>query len=212
MRLPTSLAVALAAVTGLVGLGFGSSSAVAISIGVRPSLLRWGQQATIFGSIPSTRANEKVVVEVKECRQPSFRSLAWAYSETGGSWSIDIEARSNSTLRASWGDDTSDTVSVQQRPGVQLVYRPGRMSDVAIGGIYPFARKRVSIEVFDTKTRTWRKAQSVVLSDYGGAGNYVWTSAKFKARVPANAQIRAVLPRSQAKPCYLAGYSPIVQT
>jgi hypothetical protein len=196
----------------MLGLGFAGSSADTISIGVRPSLLRWGQSATVFGSIPSPKADEKIVVEVKECRQPSFRSLAWAYSDAGGSWSIDIGARTNSTFRATWGDERSDTVIVRQRPGVQLVYRRGRMSDVAIGGIYPFAGKRVSIEVFDKKTRTWKKAQSVLLSDYGGAGNYVWTSAKFKARVPTKAQIRAVLPRNQAKPCYLAGYSPIVQT
>jgi hypothetical protein len=50
--------------------------------------------------------------------------------------------------------------------------------------------------------------RSVVLtkSGYGGSA-----SATFRAAVPKGTLIQAVLPRSQAPPCYLAGYSNLVR-
>ncbi len=56
------------------------------------------------------------------------------------------------------------------------------------------------------------QVQTVKLTEQGGGGGYIWTSGKFRPKVPRNAQMRGVLPLSQAKPCYLAGYSGIVQT
>jgi hypothetical protein len=34
----------------------------------------------------------------------------------------------------------------------------------------------------------------------------------FRPRVPKGTLIRAVLPLSQARPCYLAGYGPLMRT
>jgi hypothetical protein len=183
-----------------------------VSIGARNTVLRWGEQATLFGTVSSSEADEKVVIEVKECGQPTFRSLAWAYTQAGGSWALDMGARVSSQFRAVWGTDKSASVGVQQRPSVQVILRPGARSEVSVGGIYPFAGKRVSLQVFDKKARVWRHVQSVKLTDYGAGGIYVWSSGRFRSKLPKNAQVRGVLSLAQAKPCYLAGYSGIVQT
>jgi hypothetical protein len=212
MRRPVWVAATVAAVA--------ASSALAdsreVSIGVRNSLLRWGEQATLFGSISSPKADEKVVIEVKECGQPTpdLRALSWAYTQAGGSWSVDMGARASSQFRAVWGDDRSSTVRVQQRPFVSVVIRPGNRGEAGVQAIYPFRGKRVSIQVFDKQTRAWKQVQTVKLTEQGGggSGSYTWTSGKFRPKVPKNAQMRGVLPLSQAKPCYLAGYSGIVQT
>ena len=208
MRCSTWIAAGLAAAAA----GSALAGSTAVSIGVRNPVLRWGEQATLFGSISSSRPDEKVVIEVKECGQPSFRDVAWAYSQQGGGWTYDIGARANSQYRASWGDDRSETVGVLQRPSVNVILRPGSRSEVSVGGLYPFTGKRVSLQVFDRKARSWKHVQSVKLRAYGGAGLYVWTSARFRSRLPKNAQARGVLTLAQAKPCYLAGYSGIVQT
>lgn len=208
MRRPAALAAPLAAAA--LGLGFSGASDVTIS--VRDPVLRWGEQATLLGSIPSPKAEEKVVIEVKECGQPAFRAVAWAYTQAGGAWTYELGARASSQFRAAWGDERSNSVAVQQRPYVTLVLRAGGRGEVGIQAIYPFWGKRVSIQVFDKRTRAWRHVQSVKLTEHGGGGAYVWTSGKFRPRLPRNAQVRAVLILSQAKPCYLAGYSGIVQT
>ena len=183
-----------------------------VTISVRNSILRWGEQATLFGSVPTTKADEKVVIEVKECGQPTFRALAWAYTQAGGSWSLDMGARVSSQFRAVWGDDRSASAGVQQRPSVQLILRPGARSEVSVGAIYPFAGKRVSLQVFDKKARVWKHVQFVKLTEYGAGGIYVWSSGRFRSKLPRNAQVRGVFSLAQAKPCYLAGYSGIVQT
>jgi hypothetical protein len=185
-----------------------------VTISVRNPILRWGQQATLFGSVPSTKGDEKVVVEVKECGQPgaAFRSVVWAYTQAGGGWSVDVGARVSSEYRAVWGDQRSVSVKIQQRPFLSVVIRPGNRGEVGVQSIYPFWGKRVSIQVFDKRARVWKQVQTVKLTEQGGGGGYLWTSGKFRPRVPRNAQIRSVLPLSQAKPCYLAGYSGIVQT
>ena len=183
-----------------------------VTIAVRNSILRWGEQATLSGAISSTKADEKVVIEVRECGQPSFRAIAWAYTHEAGSWSLDLGARASSQFRALWGDQRSDTVAVQQRPAVQVILRRGARSEVAVGGIYPFSGKRVSLQVFDRQARIWKHVQSVKLTDYVGAGIFVWSSGHFRSRLPKKAQARGVFSLAQAKPCYLAGYSPIIQT
>jgi hypothetical protein len=198
-------AAAVAATPALAG-----SSDVTIS--VRNSILRWGEQATLAGVISSTKPDEKVVIEVKECGQPSFRAIAWAYTHEGGDWSLDMGARVSSQFRAMWGDQRSGSVAVQQRPSVNVILRRGTRSEVSVGAIYPFAGKRVSLQVFDKKTRIWKHVQSVKLTDYGAGGIYVWSSGRFRERLPENAQVRGVFTLAQAKPCYLAGYSGIVQT
>jgi hypothetical protein len=210
VRQTTWIAAAIAAVVVTPAL----AGASGVTISVQSSILRWGQQATLTGSIPSPTAEEKVVIEVKECGLPGadFRSLAWAYTQAGGGWSLDMGARVSSQYRAVWGDQKSATVKIQQRPYVTVVIRPGNRGAVGVNAIYPFWGKRVSIQVFDRQTRVWKQVQSVKLTEQGGAGGYVWTSGKFRPKVPKNAQLRGVLPLSQAKPCYLAGYSAIVQT
>ena len=65
----------------------------------------------------------------------------------------------------------------------------------------PFWGKRVSIQVFDKKTRVWKQVQTVKLTEQGGGGGgYVWTSAKFRPQVPRNVQLRG-----------FAGYSNLLR-
>jgi hypothetical protein len=205
MRWALAALVAAAATPALAG-----SSDVTIT--VRNSILRWGEQATLAGAISAPKPEEKVVVEVKECGQPSFRAIAWAYTHEGGGWSLDMGARVSSQFRAAWGDERSAAVAVQQRPSVNVILRPGARSEVSVGAIYPFAGKRVSLQVFSRSSRTWKHVQSVKLTEYGAGGIYVWSSGRFRSKLPKNAQVRGVFSLSQAKPCYLAGYSGIVQT
>lgn len=68
-----------------------------------------------------------------------------------------------------------------------------------------FWRKRVLFQRFDRRLGTWATVRRVVLTEYTG-----YTA--FTASVPKGCLVRVVLPLSQARPCYLAGYSPLLRT
>jgi hypothetical protein len=77
-----------------------------------------------------------------------------------------------------------------------------------------FWRKRVSLQRFDSKRRVWREVRKIRLTETGappGVG-WIWTgSEKVRVQVPKGTTMRAVLPLSQTKPCYLAGYSNLLR-
>jgi uncharacterized protein len=65
--------------------------------------------------------------------------------------------------------------------------------------------KAALFQRFDRRLGTWTTLRRVVLTEYNGY-------TEFRASVPRGALIRAVFPLSQARPCYLAGYSPLFRT
>jgi hypothetical protein len=72
----------------------------------------------------------------------------------------------------------------------------------------------VLIQRFQRRLGGWKLVRTVVLTESGGhpgSGEAV-SFAEFRARIPSGSLLRAVLPRSAARPCYLAGYSKLLQT
>jgi hypothetical protein len=57
----------------------------------------------------------------------------------------------------------------------------------------------------------WKKLQIVVVKSDDGFAQY-GEKKKLRFKVPRGTTIRAVLPRSQAGACYLAGYSRLIRT
>jgi hypothetical protein len=69
------------------------------------------------------------------------------------------------------------------------------------------AGRAVTIERLDTRSHGWRTLRLVALTSYGE-----YAEAIIPVTVQRGTTLRAVLPASQAKPCYLAGYSKVVRT
>jgi hypothetical protein len=185
-----------------------------VTLAARPSVVRWGTPITLFGSIASSRADEVVAIEMKECGVPgtAFREAAAAHTHGGGAWSTEWGLRTTTTFRAKWGGNTSAEITVRQRPYVQVSHRFGRRFDVFVRALSSFWRRQVLIQRFDRRTGTWVKVKSVVLTESTGSGITAVSSASFRASIPRRTLIRAVFPRSQARPCYLAGYSNLLRT
>lgn len=185
-----------------------------VTLAARPSVVRWGTPITLFGSIGSGRADEVVTIEMKECGVPGsmFREAAAAHTHGGGAWSTEWGLRTTTTFRAKWGGDTSAEITVRQRPYVQVSHRFGRRFDVFVRALSSFWRRQVLIQRFDRRTGTWVKVKSVVLTESTGSGITAVSSTSFRASIPRRTLVRAVFPRSQARPCYLAGYSNLLRT
>jgi hypothetical protein len=182
-----------------------------ITIATRDRVLRKNQPyVTLFGSVESRQADEPVMVEGKECGRhaPFFRQWMAVRTRPGGGWSTEAFVRTTTMFRAKWADAVSAVVTVQARASVVLQPTASRHEfEVRAGGVANFWRKRAEIQRYDRRIGTWIKLRSVVLTDntYGGSA-----SATFTLRVPKGTLLRAFFPLSQARPCYLAGYSNLI--
>lgn len=182
-----------------------------ISISAYPSINTVDQHVIVLGQVIPARADAYVAVQGKECGVPGafFRGLWSASTNEGGSWEVRFFLRTKTVLRAVSGKDVSRELTVQVRAPVYFAPMPGkpgrfRVATWAGNGII-LRRKRVDIERFDTSTRKWRTVLSVVTDDTGNKEG-------FRIPVRKGTTVRAHLPQSQAKPCYLGGYSKLIRT
>jgi hypothetical protein len=102
------------------------------------------------------------------------------------------------------------------RAYVRLERRRGGRLRVRVGGTQSFWRKRVLIQRFDRRIGQWVAARTVPLTDTEG-GRYAVPvifslTQPFRLAVSRGTLVRAVLPRTVARPCYVAGYSQLVRT
>jgi hypothetical protein len=202
MRLIAGAGVVSAAVASAA-----AATAEQATIEARPSVARWGEPITLFGSVDSARAEEIVTIQAKDCRQQFFRDYFSARTREGGSWSTEMWTAINTTLRAVWNGRVSSEITVGRRPGVLLRQRSPRRFDVGVQGTGSalFWRKKALFQRFDRRLGIWRTVKQVVLTESSG-----YTT--FRAAVPKGSLVRAVIPLSQARPCYYAGYSPLLRT
>ena len=172
---------------------------------------------TLYGAVATDRADEIVTIQAKDCGAPTpaFRDVAAARTREGGSWSLEFSTGITSTLRAIWKDSVSAPITVRQRATVRLLPLASRSGfTVTVSGKTQFWRKRVLFQRFDRRLGTWKLVKAVVLTETGGFPGYggAATWAEFRARLPKGTLVRAVFPRSQSRPCYLAGVSKLVRT
>jgi hypothetical protein len=206
-----------AIVTGLIAATFAGLAAAAVladSVTMRPraTVLRSGEYSVgVLGSISNGAEGEYVAVRGKECGIPGafFRGIGGATTAAGGSYEASVPIRTKTTLRAEWKEAASPTVVVIPRAFISLTkeedgFRVGVASETQnVDG------KRATVQRL-TPTG-WKKLQIVVLKAQPGYVQYA-EKKKLRFTVPKGTTIRAVLPRSQAGVCYLAGYSKLLRT
>lgn len=187
-----------------------------VTLFTRSSVAGPDQAIRLYGSVDSGKQGEVVTVQARDCGQRFFRAVAGATTRSGGGWSTEYFAGISTTLRAVWDDASSPQITIQQRPLILLRTRPGGRFEVVVSAKAQFWRKHVLFERFNRRLGTWTKVRSVVLTKQGtgapGRSPFVQTSATFTASVPKGVLVRAALPLSQARPCYLAGVSKLVRT
>jgi hypothetical protein len=190
----------------------GAAPAEQVTMTARPTALRWAQGATLFGAVDSRRADEEVVIQAKDCGQSSFTNAVAILTHDGGTWTTQFNRGINTTIRAVWKNAVSQTIQLRQQPDVRLVHRSGRRFEVTVGSRGQLWRKRVLIQ--RRVGSRWTNVKTVVLTETGappGTG-MVWTYAEFRLSVPRGSVLRAQLPASQARPCFLPAASASVRT
>jgi hypothetical protein len=187
-----------------------SESRADITIRAFPTITRFDELVIVSGALLSAKANESVTVQGKACGVPGafFQGLSNATTNEGGGWEASLSLNTKTVLRAVSGSDVSRNLTVQVRAPISLAPMPCKPSGrfrIAVGGVVPLGGKRVTVERFDPASGRRRPVRTVVLDASG-------KKEGFRIAVPNGETVRAVLPQSQAKPCYLAGYSRLVRT
>jgi len=181
-----------------------ASSQTGVTISARPNVSGLGETVWLSGSVGNGRPGELVDVEAKDCQQGFFRGIAGATTTDGGAWRTNIFPTINTSLRAVWKGNASAPVAVQKRATVLLRQRSAKRFSVSAWGgnsTTPFWRKRVLFQRFDRRVGSWKTVKQVVLTTSSRSGT------EFTASVPKGTLVRAVIPLSQAQPCWVAGTS-----
>jgi hypothetical protein len=189
-----------------------ADSQARVTIFARPTVVAWTQTATVFGAVSGTGGPRDIVkVQVKECGSPGFRTYAEAHLNAGGGWSMPVGTSVTSTFRAVWGSTTSVPVTIRQGANVGLARRrSGTGFVVGVTATRSFWRRQVEIQ--RRTGGSWRTVRTIRLTDSVSSTGVVSASeATFRLPVPGGTLLRALLPLSQAKPCYVQSVSKVVR-
>ena len=207
------LFLVVAPVAAALGLGLGGT-ADTISIGARPLVASAGERVAVSGVHSGGRGGVDITLESKYCDETTWREISATQTDAGGAWYLEYVPVISQQIRAKGAGATSAEVKVQTRPTLSLGQRPPGMFFVNVNAQRPFWHSTVVLQRFDARKRVWKDIRKVLLTETGapaGVG-YVWSgSDKVRFQVPKGTTMRAVLPRSEAKPCYLAGYSNLLR-
>lgn len=196
------------------GLGLGGTAAETISMSARPLISRANERVTATGVVGSGRADQLVTLQSRPCDQTTWRDIAETSTHEGGSWTIDFSAGIGGLFRATSAGAESEPLKLQTRPSVSLVQRPPGKFSVHVNAQRPFWHRKVELQRFDSKKRVWIVVRKVLLTEQGAPPGVGWVytgSDKVPVKVPKGTTMRAVLPLSQTRPCYLAGYSNLLR-
>jgi hypothetical protein len=205
-------AVVLAA--GGAGIGLGGDSSETISIAVRPTVLRWAQATTLTGSVSSGKPDVDVYIEARTCGEGPWDDISGAHTVEGGGFSAEFGAGIMLLVRALAEGATSNVIRVQQRPSVILQERPRGTFFVLVNAARSFWRKQIVLQRLDAQRRNWVDLRTARLTETGSnpGSPFQWSkTGHFRQKVARGATLRATLPLSQARPCYLAGYSELIR-
>jgi hypothetical protein len=208
------LLAAAAVVSPVTGASAGrqSSKGESVTLFAQPRVAGWTEPVDLFGAVSSRKGGEIVRIQAKDCGSTFFAAEAQVRTRDGGGWSAQFSSGVNSVVRAVWEGATSAPVSIGQRQSVVLEKeRSGSGFRVGIAAKRSFWHKRVRLE--RRLAGQWKPVRWVVLTDSRStSGAFSWTEARFTVDLPKGEFLRAVLPLSEARPCYLGGTSRTVRT
>jgi hypothetical protein len=163
----------------------------------------------LSGAVTSGREGEEVVLESKECGAPGWIAFRRERTDARGSWHTSVSPGIRTSYRARWKDARTSAVEVLTRPTIRFDQKGRTRYSVWMFALRFFDGAKGRMERFDRSRGGWVLGRRVTLRRLSAPRGATWaySGAEFSARVRVGTLVRFVLPRDQAAPCYLAGYS-----
>lgn len=205
------VAIAASVAFLLVGAASGADSQTRVTIFARPTVLGWNELTTLFGNAQGAGVQDVVQIEARECGSDVFRTLLEAHVSPGGGWTTDMGAWAATTFRARWRGAVSPGVTIRKQAGVALT-RSRSDPGFVVAATSKRSLWRRSVEIQRRSGSTWRTVRNVRLTDSVKSTGVVSVSeARFRLAAPKGTLLRAVLPLSGARPCYVRSVSRVVR-
>jgi hypothetical protein len=181
-----------------------------VSLSISQSTVVYGRSVTLFGSVANGQPGETVTVS--EHQLPSFsgvevRTVATVQTNSAGSFSLAVRPVGHSQYRASNGQTTSNTVSVNVRPRLSLTRIASHRFVLRALAARSFLGRYGVVQRWSSRSHRWISLKRVFFSGaFPGVSPTITSRAVFRART-GGARIRVLVPRGQAAPGYISGVS-----
>jgi hypothetical protein len=205
--MPKPTLIAAVAIAALAAAGVVAAAPPSLTLKAAPTLVAYGQTSTLTGTLSTGKSGQTVTVEGQECGKTAFSKVATATTGAGGAYSYAAKPSLNTSYRTRSKNATSPTVVVNVQPALRLRKLATRKFSIQLSAAQSFVGKFVYFQRY-TATRKWRNVRKVTLTSVkAGTAPTQISSAVFRAKVASRVKVRALLPKPNAAPCYVAALS-----
>ena len=182
-------------------------------IKAEPDIIAWAKASQLVGSFDGARHDDPIEIQEKRCGSTVFTRVLEIPSDPQGGWHVFVSPPITTTYRARFKGEVSDSATVKVRPSVSIRELSRGRFLVTTLAYKQFWRRTGVLERFNRSTGRWLRVKTFVLSESGSTtGVTSVTKGRFRSRLPRGTLVRALLPSSQVRPCYVAGVSNMLQT
>jgi plastocyanin len=167
-----------------------------VSLSIAPKAVQAGRSATLRGSLSTGAAGQQVRVEAQSCGASTFTGVKTLTTGNGGSFSLAVRPRSNTTYRVRFGDGTA-TVGAQVSPLLRLRKTGARSYVVTVAG----AKAKVIAVQTRPPGKGWRPT---------GRSRVTGGVARFTLQAAPGTRVRASVDSAAAGGCLGTGISNVV--
>jgi hypothetical protein len=172
----------------------------AVTISSSTVQLVYGSQATLSGAVASRSSGVKVSVLSQPYGSSALTSVGTATTGAGGSWTLKVKPKIQTSYKASAADGLSVTVEIGVRPAVSLRLITGKRFTTRVVGSKSFQGKTVQLQRLLPGNR-WQTLAKATLNSKSSA---VFDSTKLPR---GTSSIRIAMSVNQAGAGYLAAFS-----
>lgn len=183
-----------------------------VSLDATRSIVVYGGAVNLFGSVANNQQGESVTIS--EQRVPAFsgvnvRTVATVQTATDGSFSLVVQPLIRTLYRASNGQATSNTISVNVRPRLSLTRIGSHRFALKALAARSFAGKYGMLQRLSVRKHRWISVRRVFFTRASVTASPTITSrAVFRARF-GGARIRVLVSSGQLSPGYVSGVSNV---
>jgi hypothetical protein len=177
-----------------------------VSISATRAVVVYGQNVTLTGQISTQQSGQKVDVLAKPFGLSTMSALSTVETSATGQWEFLTKPTIETTYQARWTSESSPALTVKVRPMITLavVRFHGRVGTFTTSAIA--AREFAGDSVLVQRMTSFGPITLKRLTLNGDS------TAKFNLRFRHHVRtnIRVVMPRLQAAPGYIAGFSRVL--
>ena len=188
-------------VRGLVGLLATLAPRRAVTISAARSIVEFGQQITLFGTVSTRRAGRTVTIVAERSGHRAFVWSGTVLTQGEGTWSIAVMPSIGTTYKALCDGAVSATTSIGVRPAVSLLVLSLQRLAAHVAGARSFAGRTVQLQRLSAGR--WLTIAHLPLD--------ASAVAVFRPNLPRGlSKLRVAMSVNQAGIGYLAGFSPVI--